>query len=433
MANTVIVGAQWGDEGKGKIVDALAARVDVVVRYQGGSNAGHTVVVGGEKVILHQLPSGILRPRTVCMIGNGVVIDPLVLSAELDEVKRRGAMADDAQLLISSNAHVIMPWHRLLDELRERASGGRAIGTTGRGIGPAYEDKVGRRGVRVRDLLKPDALAQRVHDRLPSANRELRALSEELAIPSPELSAPEIIGEYSALGARLAGYAGDVSLALSLALRQGRRVLFEGAQGALLDIDHGTYPYVTSSNCVAGNAAVGSGVGPTAIDSVLGVTKAYTTRVGAGPFPTELEGEAGERLRRAGNEFGSTTGRPRRCGWLDLVALRYAIRVNGISTLALTKMDVLTGLPVVRVAVAYEISGRRVEELPGDLEELEAAVPIYEDLPGWSEGLGGARSASDLPAAANAFLKLLEELAGVPVCCLSTGPGREELLMLREP
>lgn len=433
MSNLVIVGAQWGDEGKGKIVDALTARADVVARYQGGANAGHTVVVEGKKTILHLLPSGVLHPGKVCVIGNGVVVDPAVLVEEIGRVKAEGGLAEDASLLISENAHVIMPWHKLLDGLREKASGGKAIGTTGRGIGPAYEDKVARRGIRMRDLLRPQVLSRRVLERLPEVEVELAQLSERVGTPRPELLATAITADYAALGLRLKAYVRDVSAYLDGAMRAGKTVLFEGAQGTLLDVDHGTYPYVTSSNCVAANAAVGTGVGPTAIGAVLGVTKAYTTRVGAGPFPTELKDQLGERLRAAGGEFGATTGRPRRCGWLDALILRYAVRVNGITSLALTKLDVLAGLPMVRIAVGYRIAGAPVAEWSSDVDDLEAAEPVYEDLPGWEGPLGELSRFEDLPANAQAFVKRIEALAGVPVSVVSSGAGREQMLVRRDP
>lgn len=433
MSNLVIVGAQWGDEGKGKIVDALTVRADVVARYQGGANAGHTVVVNGKKTVLHLLPSGVLHPGKVCVIGNGVVIDPAVLVEEIARVKSEGGLADEASLVISENAHVIMPWHRLLDALREKASGGKAIGTTGRGIGPAYEDKVARRGIRMRDLLRPQVLSRRILERLQEVERELAQLSERVGVPPPELLATAITADYAALGLKLKVYVRDASSYLDGAIRAGRTVLFEGAQGTLLDVDHGTYPYVTSSNCVAGNAAVGAGVGPTAIGAVLGVTKAYTTRVGAGPFPTELKDALGERLRAEGGEFGATTGRPRRCGWLDALILRYAVRVNGITSLALTKLDVLAGLPAVRIAVAYRLGGAEVTEWPCDADDLAVAEPVYEELPGWQGPLGALARFEDLPSNAQAFVRRIETLAGVPVSVVSSGAGREQMLVRRDP
>ncbi|HEY3448336.1 MAG TPA: adenylosuccinate synthase [Myxococcales bacterium] len=434
MPNLVVVGAQWGDEGKGKIVDVLSERSDIVVRYQGGPNAGHTVVVGGKKTVLHLLPSGMLHAGKTCVIGNGVVLDPKVLLQEIDELKSQGFFADDAQLLVSENAHVIMPWHRLLDSFRERASAaGKAIGTTGRGIGPAYEDKAARRGIRVRDLVRPAKLARVVVERLPEAEAELAALARQLKVEPPQLEARAIVDDYTALGARLLRYVHDGSLFLFESLRAGKTLLFEGAQGTLLDVDHGTYPFVTSSNSVAGGAAVGAGVGPNAIHAVAGAAKAYTTRVGAGPFPTELNDEVGERLRKVGHEFGATTGRPRRCGWLDLVALRYAVRVNGLDSLMLTKLDVLGGLPTLKVAVAYEIGGKKIEEFPGDIEDLEAAKPVYEELPGWTEDVSGIGSLDGLPRAARAYLDRIERHCQVSISCVSVGAERSQIFFISDP
>jgi adenylosuccinate synthase len=429
MPNVVVVGAQWGDEGKGKIVDLLTEHAQVVVRFQGGNNAGHTLVVGGEKTVLHLIPSGILHTGKTCVIGNGVVLDPKVLCGEIDALRARGLLTHPGQLVISDAAHVIFPWHRLLDAVRERSRGGQAIGTTGRGIGPAYEDKVARHGIRVRDLLRPDRLQRQVEERQRAVQEELRGLgTSEVLPPSAEVAA-----EAARLGEQLRQYVRDASLFLSEQRRQGARILFEGAQGTLLDVDHGTYPYVTSSNCVAGNAAVGSGVGPTALDSVMGIAKAYTTRVGAGPFPTELEGELGERLRREGHEYGSTTGRPRRCGWLDGVVLRYAARVNGLSSLALTKLDVLSGLGRLQLCVAYRLDGVELMELPTDVENLARVQPVYEELPGWAERLAQARSLDALPENARRYLRRVEEVAGLPVTCVSVGADRGETILLQNP
>ncbi|MBX5480952.1 MAG: adenylosuccinate synthase [Myxococcaceae bacterium] len=433
MPNVVVVGAQWGDEGKGKVVDLLTQHAQVVVRFQGGNNAGHTLVVGGQKTVLHLIPSGILHGGKTCVIGNGVVIDPAVLVSEIDSLKSRGLLKDDSQLLISENAHVIFPWHKLLDTLREKVRGGSAIGTTGRGIGPAYEDKVARHGIRVRDLLDTGRLNRRVSERLASALEELRELSHQAKQPPPQLETQQLVTEFAGLGERIRPYVGDVSLYLSGQVQRGARILFEGAQGTLLDVDHGTYPFVTSSNCVAGNAAVGSGIGPTAIDKVMGISKAYTTRVGGGPFPTELTDEVGERLRKVGDEFGATTGRPRRCGWLDGVVLRYAVRVNGLWGLALTKLDVLSGNKQVAICTAYELDGKRITELPTDYEDLGRVKPIYEMLPGWDEPLAGARSMDDLPPNALRYVRRVEEVAGVPVVCISVGADRGETILLQNP
>jgi adenylosuccinate synthase len=433
MPNVVVVGAQWGDEGKGKVVDLLTEHAQVVVRFQGGNNAGHTLVVGGQKTVLHLIPSGILHAGKTCVIGNGVVIDPGVLMKEIDALRSRGFLQDAGQLLISAGAHVIFPWHKHLDALREKARGGSAIGTTGRGIGPAYEDKVARVGIRVRDLLEPEKLRKRVRERLASVRDELTRLAKAGKVEDPDLDESTVVSEYSALGERLREFVGDGSLFLSEQVRKGARVLFEGAQGTLLDVDHGTYPYVTSSNCVAGNAAVGSGLGPTAIDRVMGISKAYTTRVGAGPFPTELDDALGERLRKVGDEFGATTGRPRRCGWLDTVVLRYATRVNGLWGVALTKLDVLSGIETLRICTAYELDGKTVTELPGDLDELSRVKPVYEDLPGWAGKLAGARTLEDLPAAALRYVRRVEEILGLPVVCISVGAERGETILLSNP
>ena len=433
MPNVVVVGAQWGDEGKGKVVDLLTEHAQVVVRFQGGNNAGHTLVVGGEKTVLHLIPAGILHPGKTCVIGNGVVIDPFVLVGEIDALKRRGLMPDDSQLLISSNAHVIFPWHKLFDSLREKIRGPGAIGTTGRGIGPAYEDKVARVGIRIRDLLTPEKLNRRISERLPSALDELRALAMAAKVPIPKLETQQIVAEYAGLGERLRRHAADASIFLTNQIAKGARILFEGAQGTLLDVDHGTYPFVTSSNCVAANAAVGSGLGPTAIDKVMGISKAYATRVGGGPFPTELTDELGERLRSQGDEFGATTGRPRRCGWLDAVVLRYAMRVNGLWGLAMTKLDVLSGLKTISICSSYELDGQKVTELPGDPDDLERAKPNYETLPGWDESLAGVRTFDELPANAKRYVHYVEELCGIPVVCVSVGADRGETILLQNP
>jgi adenylosuccinate synthase len=428
MPNVVVVGAQWGDEGKGKIVDLLTQYADVVVRFQGGNNAGHTLVVDGEKTVLHLIPSGILHPGKACVIGNGVVIDPEVLGLEIDRLKAKGFLKDDGQLVVSLDAHVIMPWHKAIDIAREAAMGEGKIGTTGRGIGPTYEDKVARRGLRVRDLLDEARLARKVKERAAAARDELKRLGA-----TPDLDEAAIVKKYADLGRRMAGYATDVSIWLHRALQQGKQLLFEGAQGTMLDVDHGTYPFVTSSNTVAGNAVVGCGLGPTAVDFVLGITKAYSTRVGGGPYPTELKDETGERLRKVGGEFGATTGRPRRTGWFDALALRFAARVNGLSGLAMTKLDVLTGFPTVKIAVAYEAGGKRLDEMPGDPELLERCTPVYEELPGWSEKLEHLRTWDDLPKNARAYVKRVEELTGVRVIGCSVGADRGETILVENP
>ncbi|QRN94315.1 adenylosuccinate synthase [Archangium violaceum] len=433
MPNVVVIGAQWGDEGKGKVVDLLTEHAQVVVRFQGGNNAGHTLVVGGQKTVLHLIPSGILHAGKTCVIGNGVVLDPAVLVKEIDALKERGFLKDDSHFLISDNAHVIFPWHKLLDSYREKARGVSAIGTTGRGIGPAYEDKVARRGIRVRDLLNAERLRKRIEERLPGVRDELRELCRAANEQVPELDVQKFHEEFSALGERLRPHVTDVSLYLSSQVQRGARILFEGAQGTLLDVDHGTYPFVTSSNCVAGNAAVGSGLGPTAIDKVMGISKAYTTRVGGGPFPTELTDETGDRLRKVGDEFGATTGRPRRCGWLDGVVLRYAVRVNGLWGLALTKLDVLSGLKTLQICNAYELDGKRITELPGDYEDLARVKPIYETLQGWDDKLAGVRTFDELPENAKRYVRRVEEICGVPVVCISVGADRGETVLLQNP
>jgi adenylosuccinate synthase len=428
MPNVVVVGAQWGDEGKGKIVDLLTRDADVVVRFQGGNNAGHTLVVGGEKTVLHLIPAGILHQGKHCVIGNGVVADPEVLVGEIDGLKAKGALQDDGQLMLSLDAHVIMPWHKAIDIAREQAAGAGKIGTTGRGIGPTYEDKVARRGLRVRDLLDEARLARKVKDRLPAAREELRRLGA-----AADLDEVAIVKHYAELGRRLARYATDVSLWLSRAVKAGKSLLFEGAQGTMLDVDHGTYPFVTSSNTVAGNAVVGCGLGPTAVDYVLGISKAYSTRVGGGPYPSELKDETGERLRKIGGEFGATTGRPRRTGWLDALALRYAGRVNGLDGIAMTKLDVLTGFEKVKIAVAYRCDGKVLEEMPSDLETLERCEAVYEELPGWTEKVAGLRTWNDLPPNARAYVKRVEEVVGVKVIGVSVGADRGETILVENP
>ena len=425
MSNVVIVGAQWGDEGKGKVVDLFTSWADVVVRYQGGANAGHTLVVGGVKTVLHLVPSGVLHPGKKCIIGNGVVVDPEALMEEIDLLRSRALLADPTQLVVSDNAHVILPYHKRIDAGREKQ---KAIGTTGRGIGPCYEDKVARRGIRVRDVLKPPALRIKLEDRLKEANAQIKALGGETCELQP------LIEWALELGERMRPYVGDASEVLSHEVARGRAVLFEGAQGTLLDIDHGTYPYVTSSNTVAGNAAVGAGIGPTAIHSVIGITKAYTTRVGNGPLPTELTDATGDKLRKIGAEFGATTGRPRRCGWLDALVLRYAARVNGLSGLAMTKLDVLTGFEKLMVAIGYKLpNGKTVTEFPSDPELLEQAQPIYEELPGWKERLGDQREYRELPENTRRYIERVEQLVGVETIAVSVGAERAQTIVRKNP
>jgi len=428
MANVVIIGSQWGDEGKGKVVDLLTEKADCVVRFQGGNNAGHTLVVKGEKFIFHLIPSGILNPGKVCMVGNGVVLDPGVLIGELDSLKEHGVEVTPRDLVISMYAHVIMPYHRALDAARENKKGKTAIGTTGRGIGPCYEDKVCRSGIRIHDLFDRKKLREKIERNLEEKNFLLQHFFGD-----KPLDATAIEEEYLAYGERLAPFAGNVSERLQEAGRKGQNILFEGAQGTHLDIDHGTYPYVTSSNTVAGNACCGAGIGPAQIDAVLGVVKAYTTRVGGGPFPTELMDETGERIRAIGSEFGATTGRPRRCGWLDMVVLRSSIRLNGLAGLVITKLDVLTGIPSLKIAVSYQCGAKQLTSVPPELEALEACRPICEEFPGWEEDIRSVRRFSDLPENTRRYLQAIEEMAGVPLSIISVGPGRDETIVLRNP
>ena len=427
MTTLVAVGAQWGDEGKGKIVDWLAPRAELVARFQGGNNAGHTLVVDGEQTILHVVPAGILNQGTVNIIGPGVVVDPTVLLGELAELERKGALRDPSRVRVSGRAHLILPWHTALDKAREEAARKHAIGTTGRGIGPAYEDKVARRGIRVADLLRADDLREAVHRVAKQKNFELEYYKCDAVDPDA------VYAQALEWGRQLGPYVDHTERVLERALREGRNVLFEGAQGTFLDIDHGTYPYVTSSNCVAGAVCAGAGVGPTRIDRVLGITKAYTTRVGGGPFPTEDTGELGEKLRSLGSEFGATTGRPRRCGWLDAVMLREAATVNGFTQLAVNKLDVLSGMPELRVATAYRVNGKLTEEFPMTLSEIEAAEPVYESLPGWDEDLTECRQYDELPGAARRYIERVEALADVPVDVISIGPGRDQTISRSDP
>jgi adenylosuccinate synthase len=420
--NLVVLGAQWGDEGKGKIVDWLTPRFDIVARYQGGHNAGHTVHAGGRKFVLRLLPSGILHPATTCVIGNGVVVDPQALFGEVDQIEGLGIEVG-ARLAISNRAHLILPYHRELDLLSEARRGERRIGTTSRGIGPAYEDKIGRRGLRVGDLgdsSSAAALADAIKENVQARNR---------LIGGTPMDWQAVLAQLHAAWSRLAPWVKDVSLLLSEARAAGRPVLYEGAQGTLLDIDHGTYPYVTSSNATVGGVLTGLGVGPRAIDAVLGVSKAYTTRVGDGPMPTELEDATGEELRRRGHEFGAVTGRPRRCGWFDAVVVRYAVRVNGLDALALTKLDVLDGLPDLQLCVGYRAGGTILKEFPSDLGALTACEPVYERHPGWSAPTAGVRRFDQLPAEARAYVRRIEELVGAPVQILSTGADRDDTIV----
>ena len=428
MANVIIVGAQWGDEGKGKVVDIYTEYADDVVRYQGGNNAGHTLVVGNEKTILHLIPSGILHEGKRCIIGNGVVLDPKVFLQEIENLKKKGYVKDEAQLVVDGNVHIIMPYHKAIDIAREKSSGDRKIGTTGRGIGPTYEDKIGRRGIRLIDLIKPQVFARKLKEVLPEKNFFL-----EKFLGEPPLSEEAILEEYGAYGRELKKFLGCASTLLNQDIAAGRNILFEGAQGSLLDVDHGTYPYVTSSSTVAGGACTGAGLGPRFINEVIGISKAYATRVGEGPFPTELNNEMGEKLRQAGQEFGSTTGRPRRTGWFDAVALREAVRTNGMTGLAITKMDVLNDLDLIKICTAYSYRGELLETFPRDFDVLQECHPVYEELEGWKTDICSATSLDQLPPRAKAYLKKLEEVSGCPVVLVSVGPRRDQTIQLRNP
>ena len=425
MPAIVLLGAQWGDEGKGKATDILGDHVDYVVRYQGGNNAGHTVVIGDQKYALHLLPSGILSPNVVPVIGNGVVIDPGVLLQEIKGLTERGI--DCSRLVISSNAHLITPYHRTIDKVTERFLGNSKIGTTGRGIGPAYADKINRIGIRVQDLFDPSILRQKIEGALRDKNQVLIKVFNRKNI---ELD--EVLEEYLGYAQVLLPFVADTGLLLNKALDAGKIVLLEGSQGTLLDVDHGTYPFVTSSNPTAGGACTGSGIGPTKITRVIGIVKAYTTRVGSGPFPTELLDDDGEKLRTIGGEIGVTTGRARRCGWYDAPIARYAVRVNGLTDFFLTKLDVLTGWEKIPVCVAYEIDGRRVEELPASQSDFHHAKPIYQYLPGWTQDISHAKTVSDLPQTAQQYVKFLEDISGAPMSAIGVGPGRTQTIVVKD-
>lgn len=426
LANVVVIGAQWGDEGKGKVTDLLSKSADVVVRYQGGVNAGHTVVVQGQTFKLHLIPSGILYPETECIIGSGTVIDPQVLIGELDQLEQLGISTQ--KLLISETAHVTMPYHRLIDQASEERRGNHKIGTTGRGIGPTYADKSERIGIRVVDLMDSDILRKQLNWTINYKNAVIEKLYN-----LPPLDPTTVIDQYLAYAERLRPHVVDCSLKIYDAIQQRRNILFEGAQGTLLDLDHGTYPYVTSSNPVAGGACVGAGVGPTMIDRVIGVAKAYTTRVGEGPFPTELHGEQGQLLCDRGAEFGTTTGRRRRCGWFDAVIGRYAVRINGMDCLAITKLDVLDTLEELKVCVAYEINGQRCEDFPSNSRRFAQCKPIYKTLPGWQQSTVHCRTLEDLPKQALAYLKFLAELMEVPIALVSLGASRDQTIIVEDP
>ncbi len=427
MANVVIVGTQWGDEGKGKIVDLLAETADMVVRFQGGNNAGHTMVVGGEQFICHLIPSGILQQK-ICVIGNGVVVDPAVLLQEVDTLSSRGVDLRPDRLKICEKAHLIMPYHRAVDLAREQFKGDKKIGTTGRGIGPAYEDKATRRGIRFVDLLDPAIFAEKVNTILDEKNFYLKNyLSADTLDPKP------IIDQYQAYAQRLAPHVTNISVTINAAIKNNQQVMFEGAQGTHLDIDHGTYPFVTSSNTLAGNACCGSGVGPKQINDVIGIVKAYTTRVGQGPFPSELFDDIGDKIQEKGAEFGATTGRRRRCGWLDTVMLKNAARLNGLTGLAITKLDVLDGLDSIKICTGYEYKGEILEEFPASLKVLGDCKPVYETLPGWPENISNIRKLEDLPANVKSYLNRIEALAQTPIYIISVGPDRDQTIVLKNP
>ncbi len=426
-ASVVVLGTQWGDEGKGRVVDLLAEKADLVARYQGGNNAGHTIVADGKKIILHHMPSGILRRRTLSLIGNGVVVDPEVLIGEMEMLQAAGYPVNPANFLISDRAHVIMPYHRVIDTLRERHACGKKIGTTGRGIGPVYEDKYARRGVRMFDLTEPETLAERVGVIMEDRNSYI-----ENVLGGEPLAPRSICAEYAEYGEILKPFICDVSKIIRRSLEEGKNILFEGAQGSLLDVDFGTYPYVTSSNAGAGGVFSGTGIAPASVNSVVGVLKAYTTRVGEGPFPTEESGRVQEILRDKGKEYGATTGRSRRCGWLDAVAVKYSLAVNGVTALALTKLDVLSGFEKVRICTAYRYKEQTIREFPSSLSVLENCEPVYEEFQGWSEDLAGLKGIEEFPAAALFFIKKIEELTGVSVWLISVGPQRDSYFEFTE-
>lgn len=431
MASVVVVGTQWGDEGKGKIVDLLTRYADFIVRFQGGNNAGHTLVVNGEKFIFHIIPSGILNEGKFCMIGNGVIIDPATLLEEIDELAARGLSVTADRLMISENAHLIMPYHKSLDHASEASLvRGKKLGTTGRGIGPCYMDKVGRCGIKVGDLLDPDLFVDKLRANIDEKNF---LLTQKYG--AEPVSLDEIRRAFEKFAERMAPFIGNVSVQLDRARKSGRNILFEGAQGTQLDIDHGTYPFVTSSNTIAGNACIGSGFGPAHIDSVIGILKAYTTRVGEGPFPTELpEGDLiGDQLQEKGGEFGATTGRRRRCGWLDGVVASDAVRLNGLTGLAITKLDVLSGQPKLKIARQYRVAGRVYDCMPGNIRETSRLEPVYEEVEGWVEDISGVRQLNDLPQKARDYIHLIEDMTGVEPAIVSVGPDREETLLLKNP
>ena len=428
MANVVVIGAQWGDEGKGKVVDLLSAHANRIVRFQGGNNAGHTLVVHGEQSIFHIVPSGILYPDTRCLIGNGVVVDPEVLLEEIQGLLDKGVAISPKRLGLSERAHLIMPYHKAIDIAREKAKGKAKIGTTGRGIGPCYEDKAARVGIRAIDLTEPDILEEKLKANISEKNFYLTNL-----FGCEALEYEPILERCLSLSRELSPFIVDVSMELDEAMRRKENILFEGAQGTHLDVDHGTYPFVTSSNPVAATACVGTGIGPKRLDSIVGIVKAYSTRVGAGPFVSELIDETGNYLQERGQEFGATTGRRRRCGWLDLVVVRYSARINGMTHLAITKLDILTGLDPISLCIAYEYQGKRLENIPTKLSTLYNCCPVYEEMDGWKEDISGARTFEELPKNARAYVRRIEELVGVPASIISVGSGREETISCQNP
>ncbi|MBN2468030.1 MAG: adenylosuccinate synthase [Deltaproteobacteria bacterium] len=428
MATIILVGSQWGDEGKGKVIDIYTEYADAVIRFQGGANAGHTIVIGDQTIILHQIPSGILHPDKLCIIGNGMVLNLETLVDEIDDLHRNGYFPDPSQLLISEEVHLVLPYHRLIDVGKEEQAGAKKIGTTGRGIGPAYEDKVSRKGIRFVDLFDEKVLREKLESNLAEKNPYLVSRLQQ-----PPCDANEIFDAFRGLGERLKPHMANISVVLDRLVKEGKQVLFEGAQGALLDVDHGTYPYVTSSNTVAGAVCAGCGIGPTMIDGVVGVVKAYSTRVGEGPFPTEQLNETGTKLRDRGKEYGATTGRPRRCGWIDIVALKHAMRINGFTSLALTKLDVLSGIETVKIACAYKVNGREIDEFPANSGELASCEPVYEEMPGWDQDISAIRDYDALPPSAKNYIDRLQELLEVEFILVSVGYRRDETIVLENP
>ncbi len=428
MPVVVLIGCQWGDEGKGKVVDFFARKAEVVARFQGGNNAGHTLVVSGEQVILHLVPSGILHPGKLCIIGNGVVIDPEVLLEEIEALRAKGHLNDDSRLKISDRAHLILPVHKAVDLASENKKGASKIGTTGRGIGPSYSDKASRSGLRFGLLKNPDLLKNNLKKVIEEKNQYLTKV-----LKAEPMDPEKIIKKFITLSKKLAGYSENTGLLLHQLIKEGKKVLFEGAQGTMLDMDHGTYPFVTSSNTVSAAAATGSGIGPKLIDRIIGISKAYTTRVGGGPFPTELKDELGEKLRERGGEYGSTTGRPRRCGWIDLVQLKYAVRLNSLTDLVVTKLDVLSGIDQIKVCVGYQYQGELLNDFPAEIEILDALEPVYKEVKGWKEDLSGAKEFNELPFAARDYLKFIQDELAVPLLAVSVGKDREQIIPLGEP